>query len=143
MLFCIGLTVVMPKVWPSELPKELLVKGPPLWGVRVQGLVRFSAIIGKDARIQNLQLVSGHHLLASAVFEAVRQWVYELTLLNGEPVEVLTQVDVNFTLTPIGQPRRSFPPLESRRPVPGLVLLFLCLINFVKKSNIFNKKALA
>ena len=44
-------------------------------------------------------MISGHPLLVPAALEAVRQWVYETTLLNGNPVEVLTQIDVNFTLS--------------------------------------------
>jgi protein TonB len=73
---------------------------PPLAKqARIQGVVRFNAIIGKDGTIQNLQLVSGHPLLAPAATEAVKQWVYQPTLLNGEPVEVVTQIDVNFTLS--------------------------------------------
>ena len=61
--------------------------------------MRFNAVIGKDGTIQNLDLVSGHPLLVPAATEAVRQWVYQPTLLNGEPVEVVTQIDVNFTLS--------------------------------------------
>jgi protein TonB len=73
---------------------------PPLAKqARIQGTVRFQAIIGKDGTIQNLQLVSGHPLLVPSATEAVKQWVYQPTLLNGEPVEVVTQIDVNFTLT--------------------------------------------
>jgi protein TonB len=72
---------------------------PPLARqARIQGLVRFTAIIGVDGRIQNLTLVSGHPLLVPSAQEAVKQWVYQPTLLNGEPVEVVTQIDVNFTL---------------------------------------------
>ena len=66
---------------------------------RIQGTVRFTAIIGKDGTIQNLQLVSGHPMLVASATEAVKQWVYRPTLLNGEPVEVITQIDVNFTLS--------------------------------------------
>jgi protein TonB len=66
---------------------------------RIQGQVRFTAIIGKDGAIQNLQVISGHPLLIPAAQEAVRQWQYRPTLLNGEPVEVVTQIDVNFTLS--------------------------------------------
>jgi protein TonB len=44
-------------------------------------------------------LVSGHPLLVAAAQEAVKQWIYKPTLLNGEPVEVITQIDVNFTLS--------------------------------------------
>ncbi|MBI1787256.1 MAG: M56 family metallopeptidase [Acidobacteria bacterium] len=72
---------------------------PPLAKqARIQGLVRLEAVIGKDGKVQNLVLLSGHPLLAPAALEAVRQWVYEITLLNGEPVEVVTVIDVNFTL---------------------------------------------
>ena len=70
-----------------------------LFRSRIQGTVRFNAIIGKDGTIQNLQMVSGHPLLVPSAQEAVRQWVYRPTLLNGEPVEVQTQIDVNFTLS--------------------------------------------
>lgn len=73
---------------------------PPLAKqARIQGTVRFQAIIGKDGTIQNLQLVSGHPLLVPSATEAVKQWVYQPTQLNGEPVEVVTQIDVNFTLS--------------------------------------------
>ncbi|MBI4873528.1 MAG: energy transducer TonB [Acidobacteria bacterium] len=72
---------------------------PPLAKqARIQGVVRFNAIIGRDGSIMNLQVVSGHPLLVPSALEAVRQWKYQPTLLNGEPVEVVTQIDVNFTL---------------------------------------------
>ena len=61
--------------------------------------MRLTAIIGRDGAIRNLQLESGHPLLAPAAIEAVKQWLYQPTLLNHEPVEVITQIDVNFTLT--------------------------------------------
>ena len=59
----------------------------------------FTAIISKDGNIQNLKLVRGHPLLVNAAKEAVKQWVYKPTLLNGEPVEVITDIIVNFTLS--------------------------------------------
>jgi protein TonB len=72
---------------------------PPLARqARISGVVRFNAVIGTDGRIQNLTLVQGHPLLVPSAQEAVKQWVYQPTLLNGEPVEVVTQIDVNFTL---------------------------------------------
>jgi TonB family protein len=64
----------------------------------VQGVVEFQATIGKDGMVQDLQLVSGPPLLVQAAMQAVQQWVYKPTLLNGNPVEVLTTIDVNFTL---------------------------------------------
>ena len=56
------------------------------------------AVIGKDGSIQNLQVVSGHPMLAPAALEAVKQWKYKPYFLNGEPVEVETTINVNFTL---------------------------------------------
>ncbi len=72
---------------------------PPLAKqARISGTVKLSALIGKDGTIQNLSVVTGHPLLVQAALDAVRQWVYQPTLLNGEPVEVATEIDVNFTL---------------------------------------------
>jgi protein TonB len=65
---------------------------------RIQGVVRLEAIISKDGTIQDLKVVSGHPLLVKAALEAVQRWRYQPTLLNGEPVEVVTEIDVNFTL---------------------------------------------
>ena len=65
---------------------------------RIQGTVRFAALIGTDGAIQELRLVSGVPVLADAATEAVKQWVYRPTLVNGNPVEVLTLIDINFTL---------------------------------------------
>ena len=65
---------------------------------RIQGVVKLSATIGKDGTVQQLEVISGHPLLVPAALEAVKQWVYQTTLLNGNPVEVITQIDVNFTL---------------------------------------------
>ena len=66
---------------------------------RVQGTVRFTVIIGKDGTVKSVALVSGDPVLAQAAKDAVQKWVYRPTLLNGDPVEVMTQVDVNFTLS--------------------------------------------
>ncbi|HUO17138.1 MAG TPA: TonB family protein [Verrucomicrobiae bacterium] len=72
---------------------------PPLARqARIQGTVILQAEISKEGNITNLQLVSGHPMLAPAAIEAVKQWKYRPYLLNGEPVEVETQVQVNFTL---------------------------------------------
>jgi len=72
---------------------------PPLARqARISGTVLLQAQISKDGSIENLQLISGHPMLAPAAIEAVKQWKYKPYLLNGEPVEVDTQVQVNFTL---------------------------------------------
>jgi TonB family protein len=66
---------------------------------RVQGTVRMNVVIGKDGTVKDLQVASGHPLLVDVAADAVRQWIYKPTLLNGNPVEVVTVVDVNFTLS--------------------------------------------
>ncbi|MEO8658617.1 MAG: energy transducer TonB [Bryobacteraceae bacterium] len=87
-------------VQSAKLIRQPKPSYPPLAKqARIQGTVRFNAIIGKDGTIQNLTLVSGHPLLVPSATDAVKQWVYQPTLLNGEPVEVVTQIDVNFTLS--------------------------------------------
>ncbi len=73
---------------------------PPLAKTaRVQGTVRIQAIIAADGTIKNLQVISGPPLLVKAAIDAVSQWRYQPTLLNGYPVEVITGIDVNFTLS--------------------------------------------
>ncbi len=65
---------------------------------RIQGIVVLQAIIGKDGSVQDLKVMSGHPLLVQAATDAVKTWRYQPTLLNGEPVDVLTEISVNFTL---------------------------------------------
>ncbi|MBV8821126.1 MAG: energy transducer TonB, partial [Acidobacteriaceae bacterium] len=67
---------------------------------RIQGTVRFTVVIGKEGQVTNVQLVSGHPILVAAARDAVVQYLYKPTLLNGSPTEVVTQVDVNFSLNP-------------------------------------------
>ena len=72
---------------------------PPLAKqARISGTVVLQAVIGKDGTIQNLRAVSGPPMLIQSAIDAVRQWKYKPYFLNGEPVEVDTQVTVNFTL---------------------------------------------
>ena len=65
---------------------------------RVQGIVRLEAVIATDGTIQNLRALSGHPWLVGAAMAAVSRWRYQPTLLNGEPVEVVTEIDVTFKL---------------------------------------------
>ncbi len=65
---------------------------------RIQDDVILHVVIGTDGGIRDVRVVSGHPLLRQAALDAVRQWQYNPTLLNGEPVEVETDVDVNFVL---------------------------------------------
>jgi TonB family protein len=99
---------------PAAVPTQIRVGGavqagklldqpqpeyPPLaLQARIQGTVRFTATILKDGTMGNLQLQSGHPLLAPSAVDAAKRYRYQPTLLNGEPVEVITELDVNFSL---------------------------------------------
>ena len=83
---------------------NLLEKRPPVYppaakAARIQGLVTLQVRIGKDGHVTGATVISGDPALVSAAIEGVSQWLYRPTLLNGQPVEVDTQVDVNFTLS--------------------------------------------
>jgi periplasmic protein TonB len=72
---------------------------PPLARTaRVQGSVVLAALISKDGTIENLRLLSGHPMLSSAAIDAVKQWRYKPYILNGDAIEVETQITVNFYL---------------------------------------------
>jgi len=72
---------------------------PPLArSARIEGSVILEALINKAGTIQNLHATSGHPMLIPAALDAVRQWQYRPYILNGEPIEVETQITVNFTL---------------------------------------------
>lgn len=91
------------RVGGGVISANLITKVAPVYPplakqARIQGTVSLTAIIGADGAVQNLEVISGHPLLVQAAMEAVKQWLYKPTLLNGNPVEVITQVDVNFTL---------------------------------------------
>jgi protein TonB len=86
-------------VQQAKLVNQVMPVYPPLAkSARIQGTVRLEAIISKDGAIQNLRVITGHPLLIQSAMDAVRQWRYQPTLLNGEPVEVVTTIDVVFTL---------------------------------------------
>ncbi len=71
---------------------------PPAIRARIQGTVLLRALIGRDGRIKELDVLSGHPWLSAAAVEGVKQWRYRPYYLNGEPVDVETQVTVNFKL---------------------------------------------
>ena len=86
-------------VLAAKLIKKVVPEYPVLARqARVSGTVRLLGVVAKDGTIQKLELVSGHALLAPAALNAVRQWIYRPTLLNGQPVEVQAPIDVIFTL---------------------------------------------
>jgi len=76
-------------------PEQARTAGPN--GEPLEGTVTLSVVIGNDGSVQSMEPVSGHPLLAIAAEEAVKQWVYRPTLLNGNPVQVSTTVEVPFT----------------------------------------------
>jgi len=72
---------------------------PPLARqARIQGNVVLHAIIDKDGKVAQLEVISGHPLLVQAALDAVKQWRYKPTQLNGDPVEVDTTITVTFTM---------------------------------------------
>ena len=87
-------------VQAAKLIKKPQPVYPPIAkSARIQGTVVLQAYIGKDGTIQNLKMVSSASpLLVQSAMDAVKQWVYQPTLLNGEPVDVITEITVNFTL---------------------------------------------
>jgi periplasmic protein TonB len=81
------------------LVRQVRPNYPPLARTaRIQGKVILQAQISKSGDIQNLQVISGHPMLIQSALEAVKQWKYRPYYLNGEPVEVDTTIEVNFSL---------------------------------------------
>ncbi|MGB7846019.1 MAG: TonB family protein [Candidatus Acidiferrum sp.] len=86
-------------VQAAKLVNRVQPMYPPLARqTRISGTVKLHAIIGKSGAVEQLQVVSGHPLLVQSALDAVKQWRYQPTLLNGEPVEVDTEIDVIFSL---------------------------------------------
>jgi len=80
---------------------KLVSQQPPVYPplarqAGISGTVQMSVVIAKDGTVQHIEVVSGHPLLVPAAIDAVRKWMYRQTLLNGQPVEVATTVNVNF-----------------------------------------------
>ena len=84
-------------------PARLLHRVEPVYpalarAARISGTVELTGVIATDGRIRELRVVSGHPFLAQAALDAVRQWIYEPTVLNGESVEVAAPIRVQFIL---------------------------------------------
>jgi periplasmic protein TonB len=111
----IGMLAASVMGWAADPPQKVRVGGgvmaanliskvnpvypPEAKQAGTEGTVRLAVDIGPDGKVVSVNAQSGPDVLVQAAVEAVRQWTYKATLLNGEPVEVLTTVDVNFTLT--------------------------------------------
>jgi protein TonB len=88
------------KILEGNLIRRVQPVYPPLARTaRIQGPVVLFAVISKAGTINNLHAVSGHPLLVPAAIEAVSQWRYRPYILNNEPIEVETQITVNFLLS--------------------------------------------
>jgi protein TonB len=84
---------------PGSLIYKPQPEYPPLArSARVEGQVVLAALISKDGTIENLRVLAGHPMLVRSALAAVTQWRYRPYILNNEPVEVETQITVNFSL---------------------------------------------
>lgn len=87
-------------VQAARLLHEVQPSYPPIARqAHIAGTVALSATIAPDGSVKNLKVLSGNPLLVDSAVKAVRQWTYKPTFLNGTPVEVLTEVDVKFSLS--------------------------------------------
>jgi protein TonB len=84
---------------PGQLRKVNPVYPQEAQDARVQGVVILETMIGNDGRVSNAKILRSIPLLDQAALDAVRQWEYEPTLLNGAPVPVIMTVTVQFTLS--------------------------------------------
>ena len=90
---------VVSKMLQGSLIRKIEPKYPQLaMAARIQGSVVLVAVISKSGTIENLKLLSGHPMLVGAAIDAVRQWQYRPYILNGDVIEVETQITVNFVL---------------------------------------------
>lgn len=88
------------RVQEARLIKRIMPVYPPLArSMRLSGVVHLIGVIAKDGTIQKLEVIDGHPLFTRAALDAVQQWVYRPTLLNGEAVEVIAPIEVHFTLS--------------------------------------------
>jgi TonB family protein len=94
-----GPIAVAPGVMQGQrLNGPMPVYPPEAKKAKIQGTVVLDAIIGKDGTVEKLTVVSGPPALQTSSLDAVRQWIYKPFLLNGEPVEVKTTINVVYSL---------------------------------------------
>jgi len=80
---------------------NLITRVPPVYPAKakeaqIQGVVDLEANINKEGQVVSLTVLTGHELLTQAAIDAVQQWVYRPVLLNGQPVDIVTVISVNF-----------------------------------------------
>ncbi len=94
-----GAVAVGSAVMEGRLIQKVPPEYPPTARIaRIQGTVQINLLVGTDGKVENVQAISGPAMLTQAAMEAVRQWVYQPYLLNGQPVTVQTTATVNFVL---------------------------------------------
>ena len=86
-------------MWGSLLNRVNPTYPPLARQARIQGTVILRVRINRSGAVENVALESGHPMLAPAAMEAVKKWIYQPPLLNGEPADVETTVQVSFTLS--------------------------------------------
>jgi TonB family protein len=96
------------RVAGNVVAAKLIYQVPPIYppdakAAHVQGTVLLHVIIAKDGSVQNMQVVSGPPMLIPAATDAVQQWRYRPTTLNGEPVGIDSTIQVVFTLGRFGE----------------------------------------
>lgn len=92
------------KVSGTEQEKKLVNKVAPTYPPEAKekglgGTVKLQAIIAKDGTVKELTVLSGDQIFIPNTLEAVKQWTYEPTNLNGKPIEVITDIQVNYVLS--------------------------------------------
>ena len=80
----------MKKIQPAYPPNALRM--------RIEGPVKLLATVGKNGSVTEVKVVSGDQLLTQSAVDAVKQWKYKPYLLNGDPVEIQTEISINFKL---------------------------------------------
>ena len=88
----------------GQVQAAKLISGPrPVYPTlakqaRISGVVKLQAVIARDGTVVDLRAIAGHPLLIPAAISAVKQWIFQPTYLNGDPVEVATEIEVKFLL---------------------------------------------
>src|SRR5262249_713388 len=99
-----GLPPQVLRVEETAQQAKLVSQTPPVYPaearqIRLSGVVRLRGLIAKDGIVKDIAVASGHPLLVPPAIEAVRKWVYQPALVDGQPVEVAATVNVNFSLS--------------------------------------------
>ena len=93
-------TIVLGNVQAAKLIRQIPPVYPPLAiRARISGAVVLRLVVAGDGTVKDVSVISGNQFLTQAAMDAARQWLYKPTLLNGAPVEVLTEATINFRLS--------------------------------------------